>query len=34
VVPLCLIAVGVPAAPGPEVDRFKPEFIHAEGWNG
>jgi nitroreductase len=33
VVPLCLIAVGVPANPGPEVDRFKPEFVHAEGWS-
>jgi nitroreductase len=33
VVPLCMIAVGVPAAPGPVVDRFKPEYVHAEGFS-
>ena len=33
VVPLCMIAVGVPSAAGPEVDRFKPEFVHTEGWS-
>jgi nitroreductase len=33
VVPLCMIAVGVPAGKGPEVDRYKPEFVHAEGWS-
>ncbi len=33
VVPFCMIAVGVPAAPGPVVDRFKPEFVHAEGFS-
>ncbi len=33
VVPLCMIAIGVPATLGPEVDRFKPEFAHAEGWS-
>lgn len=32
VVPMCMIAIGGPAAPGPEVDRFKPEFVHAESW--
>ena len=32
VVPLCMIAVGVPEGPGPEVDRYKPEFVHVEGW--
>jgi nitroreductase len=32
VVPLCMIAVGTPAAPGPVVDRFRPEFVHQEGW--
>lgn len=33
VVPMCMIAVGVPAAPGPEVDRYRPEFVHAEAWS-
>ncbi len=29
---VCMIAVGVPAGPGPEVDRYKPEFVRAERW--
>ena len=33
VVPLCMIAVGVPAAAGPRVDRYRPEFVFAEGWS-
>ncbi len=30
--PFCMVAVGVPAAPGPEVDRYRPELVFSEGW--
>ena len=29
---LCMIAIGHPASPGPEVDRYQPEFVRAERW--
>jgi len=31
-VPLCLAAVGYPAIPLPEVDRYRPERIHRNAW--
>jgi nitroreductase len=31
-VPLCLAAVGHPAGPLPQVDRFNPERIHRNAW--
>jgi nitroreductase len=31
--PFCMIAVGVPAKPGPDVDRYHSEYVHAEGWS-
>lgn len=30
---LCLVAVGVPEGAGADVDRFNPDFIHAERWS-
>jgi len=33
VVALCMIAVGVPEASGPIVDRYRSEFVHAESWD-
>jgi len=32
VIPFSLIAVGHPAGPLPEADRFKPNRIHTNGW--
>jgi nitroreductase len=29
---LCMIAIGHPAAPGPDVDRYRPEFVRDERW--
>ena len=29
---LCMIAVGHPAGPGPEVDRYQPEFVRVDRW--
>jgi nitroreductase len=29
---LCMIAVGHPAAPAPEADRYNPEFVRQERW--
>jgi nitroreductase len=29
---LCMIAVGHPASPGPEVDRYNPEHVRRERW--
>jgi len=29
---LCMIAVGCPAGPGPEVDRFHSEWVREERW--
>jgi len=29
---LCMIAVGHPASPGPEVDRYNPEFVRQNRW--
>jgi nitroreductase len=28
----CILAIGHPAAPGPEVDRFNPDFVREERW--
>jgi len=33
VVPVGMFAVGVPASPGPVVDRFHPEWVHQERWH-
>jgi len=30
---LCLVAVGVPEGAGADVDRYNPEFVHAERWS-
>ncbi|MEM0449347.1 MAG: nitroreductase family protein [Methanomassiliicoccales archaeon] len=32
IVPLCLIPLGYPAKPLPQVDRFRPERVHMNGW--
>lgn len=29
---LCMIAIGHPASPGPEVDRFNAEYVRNERW--
>ena len=29
---LCMIAIGHPASPGPEADRFKAEYVRNERW--
>ena len=33
VIPLCMIAIGVPANPGPDIDRYTPAFIFSESWS-
>jgi nitroreductase len=30
--PYCMIAIGHPEAPGPEVDRYKPEKVRVDRW--
>jgi nitroreductase len=32
VVPVGMFAIGMPATPGPLVDRFHPEWVHQERW--
>ena len=31
--PFCMIAVGHPEAPGPEVDRYHPEWVCVDHWS-
>lgn len=31
--PFCMLAIGKPAAMGPRVDRFRPEFVRRNRWS-